>query len=83
MSTRKLAKINNPWTIRIPSFSQEQRNALEAIAKSRRMNIGAYVGNLLEEVIKSSEKNQTTLSLSFLDGSPVTPSGRDEAFISQ
>lgn len=51
-----MAKLNTPWTIRIPSFSIEQRNSLEKIAKAHRMNIGAYVGNLLEEIIKSSEK---------------------------
>lgn len=47
------------WTVRIRAFPKEKRKAVERIADSQRVSIGAYIGNLLDEQIRQHKEAQS------------------------
>lgn len=42
--------------IRIPSFSEDDKNLLKDIAKVKRMSVGSYVASVLEKELKKEGK---------------------------
>lgn len=58
MSYDKCINSNKYWTVRIKAFPKEKRKAIERIADSQRVSIGAYVGNLLEEQIQKANLSE-------------------------
>ena len=51
-----ICRENNYWTVRIKSFPKEKRTAVQELADSKRLSIGAYIGNLLDEQIKQNKE---------------------------
>lgn len=54
-----ICRENNYWTVRIKSFPKEKRMAVQELADSKRLSIGAYVGNLLDEQIRQHKEAQS------------------------
>ena len=47
---------NKVWMVRVTNFPKEKRKAVEQLAESKRLSIGADVGNLLDEQIDNAGK---------------------------
>lgn len=78
------AHIYDSKTIRLPFSSQEEADAFDKYIKDNCLKKGPYILSLIRKDINAKTAiNQTVPSPSFPGGSPVTPPGRDEAFISQ
>lgn len=48
-------KCSKNWTIRIPAFSEGNREKIHRIANANRISVGGYIGNLLDQEIKKME----------------------------
>ena len=46
------------WMVRIRDFPKEKRKTVERLADSKRLSIGSYIGNLLEDQIRQAEAKE-------------------------
>lgn len=46
------------WMVRIRAFPKEKRKTVERLADSKRLSIGSYIGNLLEDQIRQAEAKE-------------------------
>ena len=58
MSYDKCINSEQYWTVRIRAFPPEKRRAIERIANTKRLSIGSYLGNLLDEEIRKADAQE-------------------------